>query len=59
MIGCRMTGGGFGGCAVALVKTAAVNAITDKLTSGYKLKVGIDPTVFVSRPADGATLVKA
>jgi galactokinase len=58
ILGCRMTGGGFGGCAVALVKTSAVDAITRKLVDGYKRQVGIDPAVFVSRPADGATVLK-
>jgi galactokinase len=58
VLGCRMTGGGFGGCAVALVKTASVEAITKKMVDGYKRQVGIDPTVFVSRPADGALVIK-
>ena len=34
--GCRMTGGGFGGCAVALVKTDAVDAISKKIAADYK-----------------------
>src|SRR5579862_3495119 len=29
--GCRMTGGGFGGCCVALVKTNAMDAITKRI----------------------------
>jgi len=57
--GCRMTGGGFGGCTVALVKSSAVDAITKKLVDGYKRTVGIDPAVFVSRPAAGATVIKS
>ena len=59
MFGCRMTGGGFGGCTVALVKTSAVPAITRKLVDSYKREIGIDPTVFVSRPADGAKIVQS
>jgi galactokinase len=58
VLGCRMTGGGFGGCAVALVRTSAVETITRKLVRGYKQSVGIDPAVFVSRPAAGATVIK-
>jgi len=57
--GCRMTGGGFGGCAVALVKTENVEAITKKITADYKTKTGIEATIFVSRPAAGATVIKA
>jgi galactokinase len=59
MIGCRMTGGGFGGCAVALVKTDAVDAISKKLATDYKKKTGIEATIFVSRPATGATVIKS
>ena len=36
VIGCRMTGGGFGGCAVSLVKTEAVQRITRKLDAGLR-----------------------
>jgi len=59
MIGCRMTGGGFGGCTVALVKSDAVEAISKKIAADYKKKTGIEATIFVSRPAAGATVIKA
>ncbi|HXF11162.1 MAG TPA: galactokinase [Desulfuromonadaceae bacterium] len=55
--GCRMTGGGFGGCAVALVKREAIDAISKKLAADYKQKTGIEATIFVSRPAAGATVL--
>ena len=57
--GCRMTGGGFGGCAVALVKAGDVDVITKKITADYKTKTGIEATIFSSRPAAGATVIKA
>lgn len=57
--GCRMTGGGFGGCAVALVKADAADAITMKIASGYKARTGIEAAIFASRPASGATILKA
>jgi galactokinase len=56
--GCRMTGGGFGGCAVALVKSDSVTAITRKLATDYKQRTGIEATIFGSRPAAGATVIK-
>ena len=56
--GCRMTGGGFGGCAVALVRTDAVTAVSERLASEYERLIQIKPTLFVSRPAAGATIVK-
>ena len=58
VIGCRMTGGGFGGCAVALVKTNAVDSISQKLGAEYKKKTGIEATMFVSRPGKGATVIR-
>jgi galactokinase len=58
MIGCRMTGAGFGGCTVALVKTDAIDAISKKLAADYKKKTGIEAIIFVSRPAAGATMIK-
>jgi galactokinase len=57
--GCRMTGGGFGGCCVALVKTEAVDSITKKIAADYKTKTGIEAAIFASRPAAGATIVKS
>jgi galactokinase len=56
--GCRMTGGGFGGCAVALVKAGDVDAITKKIAADYKTNTGIEATIFSSRPAAGAKIIK-
>jgi galactokinase len=56
--GCRMTGGGFGGCAVALVKTEAVDAITRKIAADYQAKTGIEAIIFSSHPAAGATIIQ-
>ncbi len=56
--GCRMTGGGFGGCCVALVKADCVDAITKKIAVDYKIKTGIEAAIFASRPAAGATIIK-
>jgi hypothetical protein len=43
---------------VALVKSDAVKAITPKITADYKKKTGIEPTIFVTRPAAGASVLK-
>jgi len=56
--GCRMTGGGFGGCCVALVKASAVDNISQTISTEYKKKTGIAATIFSSRPAAGATILK-
>jgi len=56
--GCRMTGGGFGGCCVALVKASKVEDISKKIAVDYKARTGIAATIFASRPASGATVLK-
>lgn len=58
VFGCRMTGGGFGGCAVALVQTELIDSISDRIAADYKKKTGIEATIFTTRPAAGATIVK-
>jgi len=57
--GCRMTGGGFGGCCVALVKASSVDGITKKIATDYKARTGVAATIFASRPAAGATVLKS
>lgn len=54
MIGCRMTGAGFGGCAVSLVRTHSVKAIARNFEEGYEARTGNLPAIFSSRPAGGA-----
>jgi galactokinase len=44
---------------VALVKTSAVEAITEQISADYKKRTGIEATMFVSRPAAGAMIIKA
>jgi galactokinase len=56
--GCRMTGGGFGGCCVALVKTEAVEAISNEIAAEYRTETNIEAAIFASRPAAGATILK-
>jgi len=56
--GCRMTGGGFGGCTVALVQAAKVGEISQRVAAEYEKRTQIKPTLFVSRPAAGATVLR-
>jgi galactokinase len=58
MIGCRMTGAGFGGCAVSLVRTSAVKTIARKFEEGYEARTGNLPAIFSSRPAGGARVLE-
>ena len=57
VFGSRMTGGGFGGCTVSLVETRAVDSICEQIGSAYRKQTGIEPTMFVSRPAGGARIL--
>jgi len=56
--GARMTGAGFGGCAVALVNTENVDGFTQAVSEAYRLKSGLEAVVYVCRASEGASLVK-
>jgi galactokinase len=56
--GARMTGGGFGGCIVALVKPDRVDALVQHLEAVYPTKVGKKPEIFVTTATDGAKVVE-
>jgi galactokinase len=53
-----MTGGGFGGCAVCLVKSELAQAIGRKISEAYERKTRIEPMIFTSRPAAGARVLQ-
>lgn len=52
--GARMTGGGFGGCVIALVDPEQSNSIEKHILTEYKKLTGLDATSFTTRPSDGA-----
>ena len=52
--GSRMTGGGFGGCTINLVRSGNVPQFRDMILSEYENKAGKRPEIYVSRPAAGA-----
>jgi len=55
VIGARMTGGGFGGCIVALVKGNAVESLTNAIAQHYPTKShGKQATTFATVPSEGA-----
>ena len=51
--GARMTGAGFGGCTVNLVRTESVEAFRLHLLEGYKSRTGRECAVYACRPSDG------
>ena len=58
VIGSRMTGGGFGGCTVSLVRLENLAEITATFEKEYKARTGKTATIFATRPAQGATVLK-
>jgi len=56
--GSRMTGAGFGGCTVSLVRTEDVESFARACAADFAAQTGIEPTIFVSRPAAGAAVVQ-
>ena len=56
--GARMTGGGFGGSAVAMVKADAVAALTAKIALEYPRKTNKQATVFATVASQGAHVIK-
>ncbi len=58
VIGSRMTGGGFGGCTVSLVRKADVASVAELIRAQYHERTGIEPTLFTTRPAQGAHVVR-
>ena len=57
-IGARMTGAGFGGCAIALVRKNKFDDFSSKLASNYEEKIGYKPEVFASEIGDGVRELK-
>ena len=52
--GVRMTGGGFGGCVVALVPTTLVAQVTDVVNSKYEQTFGLKPSIYLCSATQGA-----
>ena len=52
--GARITGGGFGGCSVNVVRKAAVEGFVETVRREYRAKTGIAADCFVCTPSDGA-----
>jgi galactokinase len=56
-LGARMTGAGFGGCAVALVRADAARAFAVHVAAGYESAVGITANAYICTATDGAEVL--
>ncbi len=56
--GARMTGAGFGGCAVALVQEEKAEEFTHAVSAAYRQKSGLDASVYVCKASEGASIIK-
>jgi galactokinase len=59
VIGSRMTGGGFGGCTVSLVRRDALDDISLRIGGEYRRRTGREATLFVTRPVEGARVLES
>lgn len=57
-LGARMTGAGFGGCAVALVRRDSAEAFAQAVGAEYRARSGKDAAIFVSEAGEGANVQK-
>ena len=54
VLGSRMTGGGFAGCTVSIVRDAAIPAFEKNVGDAYTAKIGYAQSFYVANIADGA-----
>jgi galactokinase len=53
VLGARLTGAGFGGCTVNLVRTEAVDAFSRDVIAPYRERTGLPAVMYVTSPQDG------
>ena len=57
VLGSRITGGGFGGCTVSIVKESAIPEFQESLRAAYMQKFGKEPTFYTVSIGDGAKIL--
>ena len=56
-LGARMTGAGFGGCAVALVREEDAHAFVENVSRHYEEETGLNPKLYLCRATNGAECI--
>lgn len=54
--GARMTGAGFGGCAIALVQADAAQSCAARIAAAYHQQTNLEPYVYICQPSAGASV---
>src|ERR1017187_7932921 len=54
ILGSRMTGGGFGGCTVSMMRAAAAPLFRQQIARAYESRFGVAPRSYDCNPSDGA-----
>ena len=57
-LGARLTGAGFGGCAIAVAERPSAERIAGEAASQYRAATGYEPTTFLPRAVDGAGQIR-
>lgn len=58
VVGARMTGGGFGGCTINIIKEEAIDALVADLSKRYKEAMRLELTAYIAQTADGSSLAE-
>jgi galactokinase len=53
----RMTGAGFGGCAIALVQKEVANTFVENICSSYQKHTGLQPNIYICEASDGVKVL--
>ena len=53
-LGSRITGGGFGGCTISLVRDNGVDEFIERVGNGYREKFGRMPDFYIVQACEGA-----
>lgn len=57
VVGARMTGAGFGGCAVSIVETDKIETFIKNVENGYRQQIGYNPEFYVVEIGDGPKII--
>ncbi|MDF2529486.1 MAG: Galactokinase [Gammaproteobacteria bacterium] len=56
--GARMTGAGFGGCAVALLQKECAQGFSEQVAIEFKRQTGLSPSIYITEATEGCKLVE-